>query len=100
MDHRASRKFAKQLQAVSYISRSFWAYHTKTFCLLTTELCFERRNASDIATNKEGIANNKREIDLLKQISKELDMKSQEDEKRVSDMNVTIENLNMNFSIF
>ena len=101
MDHRASRKFAKQLQAVSYSSRHFCrAYYTKTFCLLTTELCFERRNASDIATNKEGIANNKREIDLLKQISTELDVKSQEDEKRVSDLNVTIENLNMNFSLY
>ena len=50
--------------------------------------------------NTDGIANNKREIDRLKQITDQLDQKSQEDEKRVSDMNVTIENLNMNFAIF
>ena len=73
---------------------------TKTFCLLTTELCFEHRNAKDIAANGDGIASNKREIDLLKQISTELDVKSQEDEKKVSDLNVTIENLNMNFSLY
>ena len=73
---------------------------TKTFCLLTFELLFALRNARDIATNGDGIANNKREIDLLKQISTELDVKSQEDEKKVSDLNVTIENLNMNFSLY
>ena len=73
---------------------------TKTFCLLTTELYFALRNAKDIAANGDGIASNKREIDLLKQISTELDVKSQEDEKKVSDLNVTIENLNMNFSLY
>ena len=81
----------------------FFAYSgifTKTFCLLTNDFCYELRNTQDIANNADGIANNKREIDLLKQISNELDAKSQEDEKRVSDLNVTIENLNMNFSLY
>ena len=73
---------------------------TKTFCLLTCGIFVAHRNARDIATNGDGIANNKREIDLLKQISTELDVKSQEDEKKVSDLNVTIENLNMNFSLY
>ena len=73
---------------------------TKTFWLLTTDFCVELRNSQDIANNADGVANNKREIELLKQISGELDVKSQEDEKRVSDLNVTIENLNMNFSLY
>ena len=35
----------------------------------------------------------------MKKMVKELNEKSQEDEKRVSDMNVNVENLNMNVSL-
>ena len=44
------------------------------------------------------MAANAKEIELLKKMVHELDVKSQEDEKRVSDMNVNIENLHMNVS--
>ena len=39
------------------------------------------------------------EIARLKMIANELDGKSQEDEKKVSDLNVTVENLHMNVSL-
>ena len=39
------------------------------------------------------------EIARLKMIAGELDTKSQEDEKKVSDLNVTVENLHMNVSL-
>ena len=36
---------------------------------------------------------------MLKKMSNELDIRGQEDEKRVSELNVTVENLNMNVSM-
>ena len=45
------------------------------------------------------MAKNKEEIDNLKRMVKELNEKSQVDEKRVSEMNVNVENLNMNVSM-
>ena len=36
---------------------------------------------------------------MLKKMSNELDIRGQEDEKRVSELNVTVENLNMNVSL-
>lgn len=50
------------------------------------------RNATGVAKNADDIAN-------LKRMVQELCEKSQEDEKRVSDMNVNVENLNMNVSM-
>ena len=49
--------------------------------------------------NSTGVAKNAEEIANLKKMVQELNEKSQEDEKRVSDMNVTVENLNMNVSL-
>ena len=52
-----------------------------------------------IYRNKEGVQTNADEIARLKMIASELDSKSQEDEKKVSDLNVTVENLHMNVSL-
>ena len=45
------------------------------------------------------MAKNAEEIALLKKISNELDVRGQEDEKKTSELNVTVENLNMNVSM-
>ena len=50
------------------------------------------RNSTGVAKNAEDIAN-------LKKMVQELNEKSQADEKRVSEMNVNVENLNMNVSL-
>ena len=52
-----------------------------------------------INRNKEGVDANADAIARLKMIAGELDSKSQEDEKKVSDLNVTVENLHMNVSL-
>ena len=49
--------------------------------------------------NKDGVAKNAEEIALLKKMLHELDARGQSDEKRLSEMNVNIENLNMNVSL-
>jgi len=52
-----------------------------------------------VGQNAEGVAKNAEEIARLKKVSNELDVRGQEDEKRVSELNVTVENLNMNVSM-
>ena len=49
--------------------------------------------------NKTNIGKNADEIAHLKKMIKELEEKSSEDETKVSGMNVSIENLNMNVSM-
>ena len=49
--------------------------------------------------NQKGVTANRDEIEQLKRIVKDLDAKSQEDENRVREMNVNVENLNMNVSL-
>ena len=49
--------------------------------------------------NQKGVTANRDDIEQLKRIVKDLDAKSQEDENRVREMNVNIENLNMNVSL-
>ena len=49
--------------------------------------------------NRDGVAKNTADIELLKKICKELEQKSQIEETKVSDMNVNIENLIMNVSL-
>ena len=46
--------------------------------------------------NKEGIAKNRADIDLLNKIAKELEMKTIEDEKAISELNINITNMSMN----
>ena len=53
----------------------------------------------NVTKNSEGVATNADEIAKLKKISNELDVRGQEDEKRVSELNVTVENLTMNVSM-
>ena len=45
------------------------------------------------------MAKNAEELALLKKMLHELDARGQSDEKRLSEMNVNIENLNMNVSL-
>lgn len=49
--------------------------------------------------NRDGVQKNAEEIERLKKICKDLESKSTEDERKVSDMNVNIENLTMNVSL-
>ena len=42
---------------------------------------------------------NEQDIEMLKKIVKDLDIKSTDDENRVRDLNVNVENLNMNVSL-
>ena len=49
--------------------------------------------------NQKGVVANKDEIAQLKRMIKDLDAKSQDDENRVREMNVNVENLNMNVSL-
>ena len=49
--------------------------------------------------NTEGVAKNADDIAKLMKMARELSEKSQIDEKRVSDMNVNVENLHMNVSL-
>ena len=49
--------------------------------------------------NKEGVATNADEIEKLKRMIQELIEKSQEEEKKISDNHVNIENINMNLSL-
>jgi len=49
--------------------------------------------------NKEGVATNAEEIEKLKRMVQELIEKSQEEEKKISDNHVNIENINMNLSL-
>ena len=49
--------------------------------------------------NQKGVTANRDDIEQLKRIVKDLDAKSQEDENRVREMNVNVENLNMNVSL-
>ena len=49
--------------------------------------------------NKEGVATNAEEIEKLKRMIQELIEKSQEEEKKISDNHVNIENINMNLSL-
>ena len=46
--------------------------------------------------NKQGVADNAKEIDLLKKMVKELEQKTIEDEKMISELNVNVTNLTMN----
>ena len=50
--------------------------------------------------NAAGVAENAEEIAKLKKMAKELEQKSINEESRVSEQGVTIENLHMNFSLF
>lgn len=58
-----------------------------------------RELTANVTKNSEGVATNADEIAKLKKISNELDVRGQEDEKRVSELNVTVENLTMNVSM-
>ena len=49
--------------------------------------------------NRQGVAKNADDIAHLKRMCEELNQKSQFDEKRVSDMNVNVENMHMNLSL-
>lgn len=49
--------------------------------------------------NKDGVAQNAAEIELLKKISNELDVRGNADVEKLGDLNVTVENLNMNVSM-
>lgn len=62
----------------------------------------DRLLKSKIATidkNSAGVAKNADDIDELRKMIKELNLKSNDDENRVHDMNVSVENLNMNVSL-
>ncbi len=52
-----------------------------------------------IIRNKEGVAKNAADIAHLLKMAKELENKSTEDEMKVSENNVTIENLTMNVAM-
>lgn len=54
---------------------------------------------AQIERNKQGVAKNADDIAHLKRMCEELNQKSQFDEKRVSDMNVNVENMHMNLSL-
>ena len=49
--------------------------------------------------NKQGVAKNAEEIELLKRITKELENKSRDDEKKIGENYVNIENMQMNVSL-
>ena len=49
--------------------------------------------------NKEGVAKNSDEIEKLKKICKELEQKTINNDNKISDMNVEMENLNMNIKL-
>ena len=49
--------------------------------------------------NTSGVAKNTEDIALMKKMISELEKKSLIDEKRVNDLNVTVENVSMNLSI-
>ena len=54
---------------------------------------------SSFCRNRDGVLKNAEEIERLKKICKDLEAKSTEDERKVSDLNVNIENLTMNVSL-
>lgn len=54
---------------------------------------------ANIDKNSAGVAKNAEDIDELRKMIKELNLKSNDDENRVHDMNVSVENLNMNVSL-
>lgn len=54
---------------------------------------------ANIDKNSAGVAKNADDIDELRKMIKELNLKSNDDENRVHDMNVSVENLNMNVSL-
>ena len=49
--------------------------------------------------NTAGVSKNAEDIALLKKMCAELDAKGQQEEKKVSDLNVNVENLHMNVSM-
>ena len=49
--------------------------------------------------NTSGVAKNTEDIALMKKMISELEKKSLIDEKRVNDLNVTVENVSMNLSM-
>ena len=49
--------------------------------------------------NSKGVSKNADDIAQIQRMIKDLDSKSQDDENRVREMNVNVENLNMNVSL-
>ena len=49
--------------------------------------------------NSKGVSKNADDIAHIQRMLKDLDCKSQDDENRVRDLNVNVENLNMNVSL-
>jgi len=58
-----------------------------------------KSKVATIDKNAAGVEKNADDIEELRRMIKELEMKSTEDENRVRDMNVTVENLTMNLSM-
>lgn len=66
----------------------------------STSRCYFRfTQYFSVLRNKTGVANNADEIEKLKKICKELEQKTINNDNKISDMNVELENLNMNIKL-